>query len=132
MNKLAQQNLAEPTPSRWIELLFHSHPAISRRVAAAEERGRAQSIGPPAEKAQLFVVRRKKEANAVAEFRPSAADPLRYPHPQNRKASRQHRLRFRSPGNAIVPAAHFSPAWIRAGSQKNRARTCGRHRVRDA
>jgi len=46
MNKLAKQNLAERTPSKWIELLFHSHPAISRRVAAAEEWGRAQSVGP--------------------------------------------------------------------------------------
>jgi STE24 endopeptidase len=36
MNKLAAQNLAERTPSRWVEWLFHSHPAISRRVAAAE------------------------------------------------------------------------------------------------
>jgi Zn-dependent protease with chaperone function len=46
MNKLAQQNLAERTPSRWIELLFHSHPAISRRVAAAREWARAQTAGP--------------------------------------------------------------------------------------
>jgi STE24 endopeptidase len=37
MNKLARQNLAERTPAKWIEFLFHSHPAISRRVAAAEE-----------------------------------------------------------------------------------------------
>ncbi|MBV9574176.1 MAG: M48 family metallopeptidase [Acidobacteriales bacterium] len=36
MNKLADQNLAERTPSRWVEWLFHSHPAIARRVAAAE------------------------------------------------------------------------------------------------
>jgi len=43
MNKLADQNLAERTPSKCIELLFHSHPAISRRVAAAEAWGRAQS-----------------------------------------------------------------------------------------
>src|ERR1700681_4250875 len=35
MNKLAKQNLAERSPSRWVEWLFHSHPAISRRVAAA-------------------------------------------------------------------------------------------------
>lgn len=42
MNKLASQNLAEKTPSKWIEVLFHSHPAISRRVAAAEAWGRAQ------------------------------------------------------------------------------------------
>ncbi len=36
MNKLAEQNLSERTPSRWVELFLHSHPAISRRVAAAE------------------------------------------------------------------------------------------------
>jgi len=46
MNKLALQNLAERTPAKWIELLFHSHPAISRRVAAAEEWGRTQSETP--------------------------------------------------------------------------------------
>lgn len=37
MNKLAEQNLAERTPSKWVELLFHSHPSISRRLAAAEQ-----------------------------------------------------------------------------------------------
>jgi STE24 endopeptidase len=36
MNKLADQNLAERIPSRWVEWWFHSHPAIARRVAAAE------------------------------------------------------------------------------------------------
>jgi STE24 endopeptidase len=36
MNKLADQNLAERTPSRWVEWFFHSHPAISKRVKAAE------------------------------------------------------------------------------------------------
>ena len=36
MNKLADQNLAERTPSRWVEWLFHSHPAIAKRVAAAQ------------------------------------------------------------------------------------------------
>src|SRR5579863_8680697 len=35
MNRLAEQNLAERTPSRWVEWWFHSHPAIARRVAAA-------------------------------------------------------------------------------------------------
>lgn len=43
MNKLAGQNLAERTPSKWIEILFHSHPAISKRVAAAEAWSRAQT-----------------------------------------------------------------------------------------
>lgn len=41
MNKLADQNLAERTPSRWIERLFHSHPAVARRIAAAENWQRA-------------------------------------------------------------------------------------------
>ena len=36
MNRLAEQNLAERTPSRWVEWFFHSHPAISKRVEAAE------------------------------------------------------------------------------------------------
>jgi STE24 endopeptidase len=36
MNKLASQNLAERKPSRFVEWFFHSHPAISRRVEAAE------------------------------------------------------------------------------------------------
>lgn len=36
LNKLCAQNLAERTPSRFVEWLFHSHPAISRRIAAAE------------------------------------------------------------------------------------------------
>ena len=36
MNKLAEQNLAERTPARWVEWWFHSHPAIARRIAAAE------------------------------------------------------------------------------------------------
>ncbi len=36
MNKLADQNLAERVPSRWVEWFFHSHPAISKRVDAAK------------------------------------------------------------------------------------------------
>ena len=35
MNKLAAQNLAEKQPSKWVERLFHSHPSVSNRVAAA-------------------------------------------------------------------------------------------------
>jgi STE24 endopeptidase len=46
MNKLAEQNLAERTPSKWVEWFFHSHPSISRRLAAAEEWGRTQSLHP--------------------------------------------------------------------------------------
>jgi STE24 endopeptidase len=36
MNKLAAQNMAERVPSRWVEILFHSHPSISKRIKAAE------------------------------------------------------------------------------------------------
>ena len=42
MNKLAQQNLAERTPARWVEVLFHSHPSISKRLAAARAWSEAQ------------------------------------------------------------------------------------------
>ncbi len=37
MQKLADQNLAERAPSRVVEVLFHSHPSIGKRVTAAEE-----------------------------------------------------------------------------------------------
>jgi len=37
MNKLAEQNLAERSPSKCVEWFFHSHPAISRRVKAAQQ-----------------------------------------------------------------------------------------------
>jgi STE24 endopeptidase len=37
MTRLANQNLAEADPERWVEVLLHSHPAIRRRVAMAEE-----------------------------------------------------------------------------------------------
>jgi len=46
MNKLAEQNLAERTPSKWVEWFFHSHPAISRRLAAAESWSKTQHAAP--------------------------------------------------------------------------------------
>jgi Zn-dependent protease with chaperone function len=48
MNKLAEQNLAERTPSGFVEWFFHSHPAISRRVAAAEAWAQAHDPQPQA------------------------------------------------------------------------------------
>jgi STE24 endopeptidase len=36
MNKLADSNLAERSPSRIVEIWFHSHPPIAKRIAAAE------------------------------------------------------------------------------------------------
>jgi STE24 endopeptidase len=44
MNKLADQNLAERSPSSFVEWFFHSHPSISRRVAAANDWARTQPI----------------------------------------------------------------------------------------
>lgn len=43
MNKLADQNLAERVPSKFVEWFFHSHPAISHRVKAAEAWEKQQS-----------------------------------------------------------------------------------------
>lgn len=41
MTQLADQNLAEADPSRWVVLLLHSHPPLSERIASAlEYRGR--------------------------------------------------------------------------------------------
>ncbi len=38
MEKLAEQNLSDRTPNRLIELLFYSHPAISKRIEMAKKR----------------------------------------------------------------------------------------------
>jgi STE24 endopeptidase len=47
MNKLAEQNLAERSPSKWVEWLFHSHPSISKRVAAAHDwKRQVPTMGP--------------------------------------------------------------------------------------
>ncbi|MFZ1321664.1 MAG: M48 family metallopeptidase [Ignavibacteria bacterium] len=37
MEKLADQNLADKTPNKIIEFLFHSHPSIDKRIKFAEE-----------------------------------------------------------------------------------------------
>ena len=37
MEKLAEQNLADRTPNRIVELLFYSHPPISKRIEMAKE-----------------------------------------------------------------------------------------------
>ena len=37
MKRLAAQNLAEEEPSRLVQVLFHSHPPITARIAAARE-----------------------------------------------------------------------------------------------
>jgi STE24 endopeptidase len=42
MEKLNRQNLSESHPSRLVEILFHSHPPVSKRIAAAEEWARKQ------------------------------------------------------------------------------------------
>ena len=42
MTKLADQNLAERTPSRFVEWFFESHPSIHKRIAAAEAWARSR------------------------------------------------------------------------------------------
>ncbi len=43
MNKLADSNLAERSPSRLVEIWFHSHPPIAKRIAVAEAWARTKS-----------------------------------------------------------------------------------------
>ena len=45
MEKLNKQNLSESHPSRIVEILFHSHPPIAKRIAAAEEWARKHRPG---------------------------------------------------------------------------------------
>jgi Zn-dependent protease with chaperone function len=35
MEKLAEQNLADRNPNRLMEIVFHSHPPIDKRIATA-------------------------------------------------------------------------------------------------
>jgi len=37
MNKLARQNLADPAPSEFIEIMLYDHPPISKRIAMAKK-----------------------------------------------------------------------------------------------
>jgi STE24 endopeptidase len=37
MEKLAELNLAERQPHPWIELIFHRHPSIEKRIAFARQ-----------------------------------------------------------------------------------------------
>jgi len=43
MRRLAAQNLAEERPPRLVEVLFHSHPSTTARIAAAQEWRRSAS-----------------------------------------------------------------------------------------
>jgi STE24 endopeptidase len=52
MNKLSEQNLAERTPSRIVEILFHSHPSTARRIEAASQWTKSN---PPANAATAVV-----------------------------------------------------------------------------
>jgi STE24 endopeptidase len=37
MEKLANQNLAEVEPERWVELLLYSHPPLGKRIKCGEK-----------------------------------------------------------------------------------------------
>jgi STE24 endopeptidase len=45
MKRLAAQNLAEERPSRWVELVFYSHPPIADRLDAARVWNAGRSAG---------------------------------------------------------------------------------------
>src|SRR5260370_39312710 len=47
MEKLNKQNLGESHPSRLVEILFHSHPPVSKRIPAAAERARTHRPSLP-------------------------------------------------------------------------------------
>ena len=47
LERLSRLNISDPSPHRIVEILFHAHPSISRRVAAA--RKAAQAMGLPLE-----------------------------------------------------------------------------------
>jgi STE24 endopeptidase len=36
LSRLANQNLAEADPEPWVEMLLYSHPALTKRIAMAE------------------------------------------------------------------------------------------------
>ncbi len=120
MNKLAEQNLAERTPSKWVEWFFHSHPAISRRLAAAKEWGRKQELASASLKT--------RRSAYCAGSRSRAASLLPYRRPRCRAESRPHKSRCHFPESAVVPAARFfratTPATLRTGP----ARVCDRRR----
>ncbi len=43
LNKLAGRNLADPEPSRLVELLFYTHPPIAKRIAYLRQASRLQA-----------------------------------------------------------------------------------------
>ncbi|MGB9626900.1 MAG: M48 family peptidase, partial [Phycisphaerae bacterium] len=48
--KLGEMNLADPDPARWIEIMFHDHPALSKRIAMADAAfagGAGEAAGNP-------------------------------------------------------------------------------------
>jgi STE24 endopeptidase len=49
MVKLANQNLADVDPERWVELILYSHPAIRRRIQRGESYQRQARGGCGAE-----------------------------------------------------------------------------------
>jgi STE24 endopeptidase len=47
MRRLGSQNLAEERPSRFVEVMFYSHPPMSARIAAAQAWPGGAPAGPP-------------------------------------------------------------------------------------
>ena len=146
MNKLAEQNLAERSPSKWVEWLFHSHPAISRRVAAAQawasllKRGQCRRERPA--RADYSCLD-SSWRNFLDNFTANLASPDSLPHERDARAyidcriffhapqiffrihsdsvMREFELRgseFRFPGSATAPAARCARVTTRASDTK--------------
>jgi STE24 endopeptidase len=45
MTRLANQNLSDVEPPRWVEVLFYSHPPIGKRLAMAREFALRRGMG---------------------------------------------------------------------------------------
>lgn len=56
MNKLARQNLADPAPSRFIEIMLYDHPPISKRIRMAQNFKKVNAKTPNSAKAQNLAI----------------------------------------------------------------------------
>ena len=87
MQKLADQNLAERTPNKFVEWLFHSHPSIGR-----SELPRRKDVGQKTRPSgQDLRARPNRFRSGASHLPPPGAGPLPCPRPRYRRASRRRR-----------------------------------------
>ncbi len=108
--------------SKLIEVLFHSHPSIGKRVAAAETWAGARQ---PASSHHW------SKPGGPAELLPLAAGLPRCPRPRCRTAFRPRGSARRDRGSVAAPAARCAPDPTLARCRRHPARACDRHRSQD-